>query len=305
VGPTGKRYATGFSGSPAKPVMAALLATGAGAAAVGHPLGEIRSPQASPIPAPATAKLTVAAGAVFVPQPVPFTSAAASLAAPVRGLSASRDLTPPDSFGRSPLADDRSGLLDVRYDLPDAPTRQAQAELAPVRTAAALTMAEVRLAEVDAEQPQAMMMMPAEELRVMMRAEVASRGSIDVPSPGMAGQGAALAAHVEAGSMSETAAPDGISRYSQTPRGIEFDIVAQVNGASAGTVPLLIADGGDTISVRLGDLLDLVEPGMERAVFASLSPSASASEYVSLNTLRESGIPVRFDGHDRLVIGQP
>ena len=69
-----------------------------------------------------------------------------------------------------------------------------------------------------------------------------------------------------------------------------------------GKVALLIADG-ENFSVRLADVLTAVEPIMDKAVYTALSASHSSGEYVTLNTLRESGIAVGFDANDQLIFG--
>ena len=90
--------------------------------------------------------------------------------------------------------------------------------------------------------------------------------------------------------------------YKYGERGIEFDVATRVNGVPAGNVPLLIADG-ENFSVRLADVLAAIQPMMDQPLYERLSASESASEYVTLNTLRESGIAVDFDADDRLILG--
>ena len=95
---------------------------------------------------------------------------------------------------------------------------------------------------------------------------------------------------------------DSGSIYKYDARGIEFDVAAKVNGVPVGKVALLIADG-ENFSVRLADVLTAVEPIMDKAVYAALRASHSSGEYVTLNTLRESGIAVGFDANDQLIFG--
>lgn len=92
-----------------------------------------------------------------------------------------------------------------------------------------------------------------------------------------------------------------ITRYQRTGNGIEFNVPTKINGTMAGNVPLLIADK-QNISVKLGEILALIEPMMDKAEFAALSASSSANEFVTLNDLRAAGISVSFDKHDRLVL---
>lgn len=114
--------------------------------------------------------------------------------------------------------------------------------------------------------------------------------------PRRAGRSKALAIATSSPSQSQTRS------LSLTARGIEFDTAALVNGNRAGTVPLLIADH-DNISVRLGDVLALLEPLMERSHYDALRRSEGAGEYVTLRKLRESGIAARMDAQDQLVLG--
>ena len=95
---------------------------------------------------------------------------------------------------------------------------------------------------------------------------------------------------------------DSGSIYKYGARGIEFDVAAKVNGVPVGKVALLIADG-ENFSVRLADVLTAVEPIMDKAVYAALRASHSSGEYVTLNTLRQSGIAVGFDANDQLILG--
>lgn len=93
-----------------------------------------------------------------------------------------------------------------------------------------------------------------------------------------------------------------VSGVSLTERGIEFATAAFVNGNSAGNVKLLIADGAN-ISVRLGDILALVAPLVEKTRYEALRTSRSANQYVTLTTLRTAGIAARLDAHDQLILG--
>ena len=154
--------------------------------------------------------------------------------------------------------------------------------------------------------------MAGDELKSMMRAVVASR---DQPANPLATD--VYRAESSASSRNRLAASRTIehtayagrsmsdetelSRYHRTGSGIEFEVAAKVNGTIAGKVPLLIADN-QNISVKLGGLLALIEPMMDKDEFASLSASQAANEFVTLNDLRAAGIDVSFDKHDRLVL---
>ncbi|RYE70511.1 MAG: hypothetical protein EOP17_00450 [Rhizobiaceae bacterium] len=92
------------------------------------------------------------------------------------------------------------------------------------------------------------------------------------------------------------------SNLNVTNRGIEFETQAFVNGTLAGSVPLLIADGRN-ISVRLGDVLALLRPLMDKGGYDTLRAAKRANEYVTLETLRASGIAARMDVQDQLQLG--
>jgi hypothetical protein len=61
-----------------------------------------------------------------------------------------------------------------------------------------------------------------------------------------------------------------------------------------GIVPLKRSATGEA-SLRLDDLIGLLERRMERPLFVWLKSSESASKYVTLDTLRRAGICVDFD----------
>ena len=154
--------------------------------------------------------------------------------------------------------------------------------------------------------------MPGDELKSMMRAVVASRDRPENPLATdvyraerssasrnrLADSRAAGRTAYSGRSMSDETE---ISRYHRTGSGIQFEVPAKINGTVAGNVPLLIADG-ENISVKLGGLLSLIEPMMDKSEFASLSAAQAAGEFVTLNDLRAAGINVSFDKHDRLVL---
>jgi hypothetical protein len=156
------------------------------------------------------------------------------------------------------------------------------------------------------------MSMPSAELRAMMRSVAATRGDLassktvgassQLPeSPSLVRDDDPVAEPQTSPLKDQGSRP--IGRYSRTDRGIEFEVAAIVNGAPAGKVPLLIADG-ENISVRLVDVLALIEPLMDKAEFDSLSAARSAGEFVTFNSLRQSGIAVQFDSKDRLILGK-
>ena len=76
----------------------------------------------------------------------------------------------------------------------------------------------------------------------------------------------------------------------------------QLNDSPAGNVDVRI--GGDTsLSIQVSALLSIVEGHMDPGVFAAISASAGATEYVSFGEIRAAGIGVRYDAAaDRIVL---
>lgn len=93
-----------------------------------------------------------------------------------------------------------------------------------------------------------------------------------------------------------------VSEFRMTSRGVEFSTIARTRSDVSGQVRLLIAED-DNILVRLSDVLKLVQPLMPPLQFERLSAAAAAAQFVSLNELREVGIPVRFQDNDELAMG--
>lgn len=85
---------------------------------------------------------------------------------------------------------------------------------------------------------------------------------------------------------------------------VALQVSATVNGNAAGPVSLLINDA-ENIAVRLSDLLAILQPAIEPALYERLSESQAAQAYMTLNELRLSGISARFDDDDRLVLDTP
>jgi hypothetical protein len=83
---------------------------------------------------------------------------------------------------------------------------------------------------------------------------------------------------------------------------VSLQVSAKVNGAPAGRVSLLIRDS-ENISVQLSDILPILESAVEPAVFERLS-ALQGQAYVTFNDLRAAGLSVRFDAHDRLLLGK-
>ncbi len=323
----------------ANAMLVALLATGAGVAALAQPGGGMQpghAPKQQTAPGPPIVAEFRVSPAVTLTPPLPVLpqAVAPAIAAPhaqagqrvesqaagraaaelARGydrarLSDSRPLPvmaePAESAGAPLVATAAASPLEAPLIVaaktppasaePPAAASAAPAERVEDWDLAAYTRPATTPPEAEAAPPAVaaapQRMMPAAELKAMMIAEVASRS------------GTPSVEHVLAVAAPQ-AAPDPYSRYSRSERGIEFDVAAQVNGSPAGKVPLLIADG-ENISVRLGDLLAAIQPAMDEATFAALSPSPGADEYVTFNMLRAHGIAVRFDAQDRLVLGEP
>jgi hypothetical protein len=226
-----------------------------------------------------------------------------AIAPPAIGESPSALTLPPTpepltgSVEQQPLAEEPQAMP------PDPPTDSETPRFA------ASTVAQGSLGLVAPPAPRPTLMMPAAELKAMMAAEVARRDPPVTDTPRLVEAAPPAAPAPAPNAMAQAIAPIGdapsgttIDRVGQTGHDVWFDVVARVNGDTAGRLPLLIT--GDTISVRLGDVLALLEPMMEPAQFAALSTSNSAGEYVPLNQLRASGIAVRFDARDQLILGR-
>lgn len=69
-----------------------------------------------------------------------------------------------------------------------------------------------------------------------------------------------------------------------------------------GEVGFQVSDG--RIAVHVGQVLDLFEDRMEDARFAALRGSQAAQQFVALETIRQAGVPLRYDAvYDELVLG--
>lgn len=94
------------------------------------------------------------------------------------------------------------------------------------------------------------------------------------------------------------------SRYKLVDGGVESQIGVQFYDQALGKVPLRVLGSG-VPSLRLGDLLDLLKDRMDPARYETLSSSGAAEEFVSLQQLRDAGIPVRYDAaRDQLKLGE-
>jgi hypothetical protein len=85
---------------------------------------------------------------------------------------------------------------------------------------------------------------------------------------------------------------------------VETRIGVQMYGERLGAVPLRVLGSG-VPTLRLGDLLGLVQTRLAPGQYERLAASAAAGEFVSLDTLRKAGIPVRYDAaRDELKLGE-
>lgn len=69
-----------------------------------------------------------------------------------------------------------------------------------------------------------------------------------------------------------------------------------------GAVGFQVSDG--RVAVHIGQVLDLFQDRMEDARFAALRGSEAAQQFVALETIRQAGVPLRYDAvYDELVLG--
>jgi hypothetical protein len=85
--------------------------------------------------------------------------------------------------------------------------------------------------------------------------------------------------------------------------GIIYSVAVEINGASFGRAPVLV--GSDNhLAIKLGDILTLLEPAMDRATYERLSSSKDADTFISFDRIRAAGIDIRYDTvRDRLILG--
>jgi hypothetical protein len=93
------------------------------------------------------------------------------------------------------------------------------------------------------------------------------------------------------------------SNFQLTDGTIDYRIGARVNGGEPASLPLRISRD-DQLSVKLGDLLTLVKPQMDPALYAYLAATRGAEEYVTFAAIRSSGVDIRYDAaRDQLLLG--
>ena len=105
----------------------------------------------------------------------------------------------------------------------------------------------------------------------------------------------------KSGSASNAAASFAGKRDRVVGEFIFHQTAAMLNDNPAGQLDVRI--GGDaSLSIRVSALLAIVEGQMDPALFAAMSVSAGAAEYVSFGEIRAAGIDVRYDAAaDRIV----
>ena len=78
-------------------------------------------------------------------------------------------------------------------------------------------------------------------------------------------------------------------------------LAVRIGGELVGEIAFQVSDG--TVSVDIGQLLDVFQSRFEPARFAALRGSSAAGQLVSLERVREAGIPLRYDPvYDELVL---
>lgn len=79
-------------------------------------------------------------------------------------------------------------------------------------------------------------------------------------------------------------------------------MAVRMDGKVLGKVAFQVTDG--EVSVRVGQVLDLFESGIDTARFAALRGSTAADQFVSLERIQRAGVPLHYDPiYDELVLG--
>lgn len=153
-----------------------------------------------------------------------------------------------------------------------------------------------------------------------MRRNLESSGAPEISSHGLAAEGQSRS--LSTGSLAENALParamstrkrkvdiDQISSSSQlayveqlTRSHSQQRMAVRVDGNEMGTVAFQVTPGR-SISVHLGQVLDLFENRFEDARFAQLRNASSAEKFVEISRIADAGISIRYDAvYDELVI---
>lgn len=180
----------------------------------------------------------------------------------------------------------------------------APAEPAPAQlVAVAATPMAVPVADSAAKQASVQMLTPAVALKAAPSPapEPAAKALASVARPKTA---ATLAKPAPLGKAKALAGPQIPSRYRLVEGGVETSIGVQMYGERLGAVPLRVLGNG-VPSLQLSDLLGLIRSRLAPGQYERLAASAAAEEYVSLEKLRQAGIPVRYDAaRDELKLGE-
>ncbi|MEJ5978411.1 hypothetical protein WG901_17290 [Novosphingobium sp. PS1R-30] len=246
---------------------------------------EIAAPKLAPLPLdPDTAVTAPASASPAAPAPAPLAVAATKVSAAPLGTTAR--IAPVIRIAPPQIAVDRLAAAKGRDMATYSPTRHAV---------------------TDSGKPQAMSMLGDEDWSSLTRSQAAAQTAGSATDRSAALQPSRKGARIPIGTtaIDPTATDDRPSASDEADKRIDsvsLTVATKLNGAAAGRVSLLIRDD-ENISVRLSDLLAVIEPAVEPDLYARLSASQAAQGYVTLNTLRAAGIAVRFDDRDRLVIG--
>lgn len=234
--------------------------------------GELSSPIAAPaLMAPPPAALTIEAPVMPV---VSIGPAAPAIAAPTAEPLAAPlvpQIAPVDAPGPEPLT---------------APVVETpKADLVP---AAAPVAAPAPAPEAPAPVAAIVPVAPRSEALVPVR-----RAAVQVPA----------ATRRSAAPSAPPAPRAAFARYRMADGAVEFAIPTRLDNSELGTLPLRIGQG-DAVSVRLGDLLAMLQTRMDAATYDRLSMSSAADEYVDFDALRRAGIAVQYDAsRNHLVLG--
>lgn len=297
-----------------RPALAAFLLVGAGVA-VAQPVDKQRRPvplsqpkaAATPVVRAATVRIVLPPPALAGPTQV------GALRSPLRDLEAALPPAPEPADLALPAAKAAPSGTVARDETIGQPDRQ---DLAAARGKAMATYSPARYELADSRKPQSISMVGDDDWAAMAR-----DAATPDPSPSAADRSAALrpqepsprpisgavpilfdAPADEHDARAELAAVDKAPAKHPGIARVAFDVAAKVNGAAAGRVSLLIQDG-ENISVRLADLLAVLQARIEPELYDRLAGAPAAQSYVTFNDLRAAGIAVRFDDRDRLLIG--
>lgn len=296
-----------------RPALAAFLLVGAGVA-VAQPVDKQRRPPPLSQPKDAIAPVVRAATVrIVLPPPAPVApTQVGALRAPLRDLEAAAPAEPESADLALPTAKAAPSGAVVHDDAIGQPDKQ---DLAAARGKAMATYSPARYELADSRKPQSISMVGDEDWAAMTRATAtpdtspsAAERTAALRPPESSPRSISGAVPIPLGPSAEEDAPARLAPVDTAPAKrpgiarVAFDVAAKVNGTAAGRVSLLIKDG-ENISVRLADLLGILQPRIEPELYDRLAGAQAAQSYVTFNDLRAAGIAVRFDDRDRLLIG--